>query len=422
MGEFCDSLAVSSQARAAWRLSAFMRSLAEPGQRTVHINLGETCIKMYTPSRSPGFIRVPQQQRKTEFLKRKQRAPLSKQRAACSLVAFATDDEEVARRLPQILVMNKRLLNAKQVANLRAFTSRSPWLRVWVRNSAWVDAKAMSEIVREVGRAVQAVQPFAHCVLLMDCCPAHVTTPVLQTAARWGLGVHFVPACMTDLLQPLDVYVFATLKMKLQQALRRLYVASPDGTATHLEVLKALVLVLEETLHGRAWPDAFSGCGFAADQSRLGKRLLRALGWPESRSLQVSSELPTLAELTEIWPNRKEVPLDSLFALARKKEAQHMRALLLPPVPVAQDPPAFEAPCLREVDPPLSLAQPGTATSSSAPASTLVGATPWHQRLEAAAPPPPPVASRSPPPAALVAPPRVPMGRLLQRSRSDLEA
>ncbi len=399
-----------------------MGSLKPPHKsRTAYINMDETCIKMFDPSRTPGLIRVPKGQRKKTFLEKKQPAPLSKQRSACSLVAFATDDAEVARCLPQILVMNKRLLNQRQEARLRAAASRTPWLHIWVRDSAWVNAKALCEIVRTLGRCLAPVQPYAHCVLVMDCCPAHVCTPVLGAAATSGIALTYVPASMTDVMQPLDVYIFAMLKMKLRRAMEARYLASPDGTASNVEVLESLIDVLRTTLHGQAWPGAFRGCGFGSSQVGLGKRLLRALNWPESHTPVVSSDLPSLQELMVIWPKRKSIPIDWLFYLARR----HVPPA--PPVAPPLPPPAHPAPGhfaegqeLPPAQQPLAQNAPGVGSGDAPPPSGAA----QPCRPGAAAPvaqPTAPLESRPPPvPPPVPQHPLLPQGRLLQRSRSDL--
>ena len=52
---------------------------------------------------------------------------------------------------------------------------------------------------------------------------------MITKAARSGFKLVIIPAGMTSLLQPLDVYVFARYKRALTAAFERLGHASPNG-------------------------------------------------------------------------------------------------------------------------------------------------------------------------------------------------
>ena len=68
-------------------------------------------------------------------------------------------------------------------------------------------------------RAVASCSCTDWVVLLLDCCPVHLSHKFIQYCCRAGVIIICVPARATWFLQPLDVYVFAALKRHLAKEL-----------------------------------------------------------------------------------------------------------------------------------------------------------------------------------------------------------
>ena len=173
----------------------------------------------------------------------------------------------------------------------------------------------MIEVLRLLGQCLEPVKPLAHCLLLLDCAPVHCTPAVARAAARAGVLLHYVPASMTGVLQPLDCYAFSTLKRKLRQDLECACLESSTGTTTTVQVLAMTFQVVRDVLQGKSWRHAFLGCGFGGTQRAVGQRVRRRLDWLHSVP-HVGSDLPSLTELQRVWYRTRRLPLGWLFHLA----------------------------------------------------------------------------------------------------------
>ncbi len=388
--------------------------------------MDETCVKMFTQSRTPGLVSVPKGTRRSHFLDKQQRATLKQQRSACSLLAFACNDAQVAALLPQILLINKRLLSQREQASLREHIGLHSKCKLLVRDSAWADTRVMVEMMGMLRQSLAPVEPYAHFVLVLDCCTTHAHPDLLKAAARAHICVCYVPACMTCVLQPLDVYVFASLKRKMRVALEEEQLQSVGGSLSHLQTMKYLVDIVQTTLVGVAWPDAFAGCGFSHNQRRVGNRARRALQWPDGVP-DVPADLPTLEELMSIWPKRKSIPLGLLFHTAtridenRRRQGEPPQLVDSAPSQGARD---------RRTRGAASFAQGVDTSSAAAPVvdcpPPAAGCSPCPPAPRPPPPLPPPMSGSRPPLPALppvhVAP-RAPLGRpLFQRSRSRVDS
>ena len=139
-------------------------------------------------------------------------APLHKRRLACSLLAFIADVAEAQALLPLILICNEQTITDQESATINEEFSGGSQCWLLRRKSAWVNAQFLIWLMGVLRKCLSSLDRIAQLVLLMDCCPVHATASVLRAAALNGIVVIFIPALMTIVLQPLDVYVFAKLK------------------------------------------------------------------------------------------------------------------------------------------------------------------------------------------------------------------
>ena len=76
---------------------------------------------------------------------------------------------------------------------------------------------------------MRLVRGNARILLWMDAASQHDGIDVLNHAARLQIFLVLVPAGLTWLMQPLDVYVFAKLKTALRDGHRALRASRPQG-------------------------------------------------------------------------------------------------------------------------------------------------------------------------------------------------
>jgi len=257
---------------------------------------------------------LPEGHSRQDFLSRETRSTLSKRRACCSLVCFIADDEEVQLLLPQILLVSNPLITQSECQQLQEELLPSRTLFLKRGKTSWVDGEALVEILNLLGKCLEAVKPLAQCLLLLDCSPVHATERVARAAARQKLLLHYVPASMTSVLQPLDVYVFAGFKRLLRRGYEEELLRSPDGFVKNIDILRIVFRVAGTYLYKTSWKYAFRGCGFGDQQKHLGRRVRMYLKYQDSEPL-AGNDLPSLADLRSVWHYSRALPLGWLFHL-----------------------------------------------------------------------------------------------------------
>ena len=317
-----------SQALACWQWANFLGALRPVDKRLVHVNMDETCMKMWLPARR-GYVQLPAGDAKRHCLEQEQRAELGKRRSALSLIAFASDDMEVQKALPQVLIGNSHVLPAHVLAQLGG-PLRPNNMFIFRRRSSWADADLLVQIFRLVGKCLEHVLPECHVLFSMDASPVHLSPKVVKAAAIAGLHLHFIPAKMTPWLQPLDAYIFSCLKARVRQKHDRALLESETGEVTTLQMCELICAAVEEVLQSTSWARAFRGCGFAAErQSDLGGRVGRRLDWPHGPPTS-STALPSLEQLQKNCITGKQIPIGWLFHLITKTEEDTVPAAAEP--------------------------------------------------------------------------------------------
>ena len=261
-----------------------------------------------------GLVDVPPDVRAPHYLEAERRVTLAKRRTACSLLAFASDDPDVQKLLPHIVIINQRMLTIPVYERLQEWLSTQPTSVLLKRYSAWVNQEVMCEVLHILAQALKPVEPVAHIILMLDGCPVHTAGRVIRYAALMRVHVHFVAASMTGLLQPLDAYIFAGLKHELRTRLEMIALASPDGEVSYAQSLRATFECATKWLTQRHWMHAFRKCGFGNMQMDVGQHVKRRLQWPDGVA-PIGCELPDLVALQRVWPSKKTIPLGWLFHL-----------------------------------------------------------------------------------------------------------
>lgn len=312
------------QVRAFWRWSNFIDSLNSAGKPILRVNLDETSCKMHmVPQR--GFVIEPNPKLRRQLLRCGQGADLGMRRSAFTLVAFACDDAEVQKKLPQVFIVNEHVATASDLVEMSERCP--PNVLVLRRKSGWVNAALMEQIIKVLAHCIRSELSTHHVVLHMDTCPVHTHASVLEACSSKGLFVHFVPAGTTAWLQPLDVSAFSRLKGYIRKEMQQARLASRDGHVEKLEVLEICRRGVDEVLRSRGWSRAFQLCGLGG-QGRLSKGLAARLCLQEAPA--VGSELPSLADLQVIFPSRRVIPIDAIFQLALVRSLPTMPVLSLP--------------------------------------------------------------------------------------------
>lgn len=281
-----------------WQWSSYLQQQATTaGRRVVLLNLDETAIPRCA-MKSRGYL-TKKSSHVFRFLKK------DLQRGIATHVAVVADNTRVQGMMPQFLLVNKRLFKESEVpADLGV-----PGLKVWQGDSAWNSWLIMRDILQEISFAAQTLEN-TQLILMLDACPCHLHGGVIGMANALDIWLLFVPARLTYLLQPLDVYGFAAYKTALMRLFR---LHEKDGELSRNHWIRSLAALVKEYWRGKKWSKAFEIVGVKnAPQVSLTREL---------RMLKVDTVVnnpiprPTADQLQRIFPRNRKCPWHSLMLL-----------------------------------------------------------------------------------------------------------
>lgn len=279
------------------------------------MNLDETSLKLFVPPRA-GFLAEPSRKRRRSLLQGRGAPDLGTKRAAATLVAFACDDAHVQSKLPQVFVLNERILSNAEVAVLRSKCAGA--VLVTRRRSSWVNASLMVELVNVLAACLKDELKSRHVVLHLDVLSVHFHGSVLKACAAAGFHVHYIPAHTTSMLQPLDTAVFGLFKRWVSDEIERCRLASVDGQLSRAETLNVWRRGVDGVIRSQNWRQAFEQCGLVGEQLRLSSSLASRVGFDSLPA--VGRDFPSFSDLQAVFPTNRHIPVDLLFETAVHNE------------------------------------------------------------------------------------------------------
>jgi len=177
----------------------------------------------------------------------------------------------------------------------------------WRGVSGWNSVEKMEWILAQIRNAMLEF-PDMQTVLLLDVAMCHIHPRVAAAAERLGIWLVFVPAKLTFLVQPLDVYALAPYKA----CLAKLFAEKEDehGVLDALSWLQCLCKAATTFWCARKWLPAFEKTGVVQTAGALTVELEHA-GVP--RVAQIPFMPPSREDIEAIFPRGRFVPYVSLF-------------------------------------------------------------------------------------------------------------
>jgi hypothetical protein len=308
----------ASQAIAAWQWSNFLHA-------RVPLHLGQRRgIIFPKPPKRPYADAV--------FLR--EAVSRKKLRGAFTHVCIVCDDPEIQTRLPQFILGGSGVLQVRDVRTIGPSLPAN--VRLVRRKSGWLDLGIMLEIVRSLKEALQPYVETHQPILALDAFRVHLQARVAAACAEAGIFMFVIPAGMTFALQPADTHVFVRYKAFLRERYQRLRLQTGDGAVHTCAFLALVIETIARVVEGISWKYAFDATGFGPQQQHVSSRLLRMLAFQELPA--VSDDLPTEAQLLDIYPRRSVVPIREVFRLfssAPQPPPRPARRLVLAPSPAA---------------------------------------------------------------------------------------
>ena len=178
-----------------------------------------------------------------------------------TLIGVMCDAPELQPVLPQVVCprYTKDALPPQHILDLYAAVG-SP-LEFWHKSSGWVGSQIFIKWITRVRTIVSSFNSSAWIVLTLDCSNAHLNVKTIRHLRRLGVLVVFLPAKLTWLLQPLDVYAFGELKQRIRVAQTALRMSASSGSLDIGSWINGTADAIRHVLVDRDWSDAFAKLG-----------------------------------------------------------------------------------------------------------------------------------------------------------------
>jgi hypothetical protein len=217
-------------------------------------------------------------------------------------------------------------------------------------------------------------------VLFLDGASQHLSTHVLNHAARLKIVLVLIPSQLTWLLQPLDVEVFREFKDLLRMKQTELRIDMPEREISAGERIRILGECILELLRDKTWSHAFARVGLHGSYNNLKSNIARYLGRPSD----IVARALTQEELTVLVGRERANILPRFFRGPLTLIANRAVAAIADgaPQPAAIEAPAALLPeslhedsvpaCLPPAMPPEWIDEPAPSVASGAGVSNAI--------------------------------------------------
>lgn len=226
-------------------------------------------------------------------MRRHQRRPIQRDRSdvKTTLMGVICDQPELQPYLPQVF-MPKYTQNAIPPAWTREVYGRQGFpFQYWHRTGGTSTPATFRQWANALRSAVHSFNSDAYILLLMDCHSSHLDVRTVLHLGRLGIVTVIIPAKLTWLLQPLDVYVYADLKRVLRGLLHEQAAANPEGAAELGAWITPTASAARTVLCRTDWSTEFAKVGAGIVYGPVRQDIQRYVG-----AELVYPELPSLRE------------------------------------------------------------------------------------------------------------------------------
>lgn len=286
-----------------------MHETAPGDKQVLRLNLDETSIKLYQDP-GKGFITADMRWRRKRGRTKYRPVSRGQMRTAFTHVAIICDDVAIQAQVPQVLVINTKTVSEAVATRIRS--SLPPAVVLWRRKSAWLDTSGICAVLRLVAKKLAVYKPTHTFLLGLDAARIHLTEQVWKLAGKLGFLMYCIPAKLTSVLQPCDVYVFALYKWKLKQAVQELHIRTRTEGVSLEHTITGVVEAINAIILGRCWKHAFTHLGLSGSLAEVSLSTLRKLHY-EAKPV-MSPGMPSLEDLQSCFPKNSIIPIDAVFA------------------------------------------------------------------------------------------------------------
>ena len=280
----------------------------EAGKRVLRLNLDETSVCVFQKPLQGVVMKTGRHTRAGTPSRMGVRRGSTRQNI--TYVAIISDDVEFNEQLPQFIIGDRRSFTVERFPSYFTAAPRNVYLLK--DEKAWNNWRIMEKIVRVLGLVGRRLRPDCELILCLDTHSSHLHERVLATAHEERVRIVVIPANCTNVLQPLDVYVFRLFKERLR---RRFHDLHADGTGPIRVdcLLRALCEAISTTLLGNPWPSIFEKCGISYGQLEVSESMERFLVWPAHLVCVFDTTPLSDADIAAILPERRPISLAEIL-------------------------------------------------------------------------------------------------------------
>lgn len=299
-----------------WQWTNWLHTFIPQGKTPLHVNLDETSIRLHSET-GLGFLAAGTRQRKRSKGGFTRDVPKKMLRGSFCHMAVICDDPNIQKVLPQYIFVNAALIS-KADADLSAEATATSTLVIVRVKSTWTTTERFIHVLKNIVRRVKMNDDNKFVVFSADAYPAHVSPKVMLAASRLSIIYHVIPACMTWALQPCDTHVFGRYKDYLATTCQRICIDERTTACSGTQLLRAIAMSTTDVINATSWRTAFQQLGLTGDQLNVSERVLAKLHYSTRPS--ISDTMPTLSQLTSMFPRRTNLNLDAIFSCVVKQE------------------------------------------------------------------------------------------------------
>ena len=312
-----------------WQWNNWLRaeSLAE-GRRCVMMNLDESPIPVTFQAQNGTTVAQcvgsAWHERPKQNISRKDR------RTFFTLLSIVCDDRKIQPILPQLLIVGEKLVTLDELDALQLEMPDNMYIKR--RGKGWNTADLFVEYLQLLAAILQPHGASVRFILTLDAVPCHLEKKVLDAiGASLLMWFLLIPAKLTWLLQPLDVYGFSKVKHRLRQGYQ-LAILDGDQSKPAMLMIRIVLAELSRTLNLQPWRKYFRCIGLWDNRTCVRKFIKKQLAIETVPAILAVA--PQLERLKLCWPSNRTVHLEEI-TVALPVMPFPAVAIVLPALPAA---------------------------------------------------------------------------------------
>lgn len=259
----------------------------------VVLNVDETSVNSIVQHSSGYVLKGLRRHRSRQHAHRREHVDRSNTKT--TLMGLICDQPNLQPYLPQVF-MPKYTQNAQPPLHVREEMGRQGFpFQYWHGTGGSSTPRSFREWANTVRRTVHSFDPDIWMLLVMDCHSSHLDVNVVRHLHHLGFLVITVPAKLTWLLQPLDVYIFAEFKRNLRRVLAHRSAELGDEDPRIGAWITPTASAARRVLVRIDWSSAFSRLGAGLDLEELRPAVRKYVG-----SSPIVPALPKLADFATL--------------------------------------------------------------------------------------------------------------------------